>query len=311
MRLHRPVSNYVEGQLSRFLYEDAGSTDLFTRPLGEEAFVPLSGITAKVYSVPLTVYLGGIAAVILELAEPRVRHGVWDHSIFPTDPVLRLKRTGLAAMVTFYAARSVAERMIAKINQRHAKIEGHTDRGVLYSASDPELLTWVQSTAAWGFIGAYHRYKEHLSDDQWTDALGEAAPAARAYGVPKPPASKAALLQLIAETCPDLEPSETLHSFLRLMAETPTLPGLGRHLQPMFVRAAVALLPGQLADKLELGDWRQRLGEKRFVRLLVAGSQLLKLRNHPRALAQQRISAASHRPRTPLDRRFAEGSEHS
>ena len=51
--------------------------------------------------------------MILELAEPRVRSGVWDHTSFRTDPVTRLRRTGLAAMVTVYAPRETAEAMIA------------------------------------------------------------------------------------------------------------------------------------------------------------------------------------------------------
>ena len=45
---------------------------------------------------PLVV--GGIAAVILELAEPRVRTGVWEHTSFRRDPVTRMRRTGYAAI---------------------------------------------------------------------------------------------------------------------------------------------------------------------------------------------------------------------
>jgi uncharacterized protein (DUF2236 family) len=73
---------------------------------------------------PLALFIGGIAAVILELAEPRVRTGVWEHSSFRTDPMRRMQRTGLAAMVTVYGARSAAEAMIAGVVRRHASVQG-------------------------------------------------------------------------------------------------------------------------------------------------------------------------------------------
>ena len=47
-----------------------------------------------VFKNPVTMFIGGVAAVILELAEPRVRTGVWEHSRFSRDPVGRLRRTG-------------------------------------------------------------------------------------------------------------------------------------------------------------------------------------------------------------------------
>jgi hypothetical protein len=58
----------------------------------------------------------------MELAEPRVRTGVWEHTTFRIDPVRRLRRTGLAATVTIYGARSTAEAMIARIRRMHDRI---------------------------------------------------------------------------------------------------------------------------------------------------------------------------------------------
>lgn len=83
----------------------------FTRPEGEPALIAADSVSWRVFKNPVALYIGGIAAVLLELAEPRVRTGVWEHSSFRSDPLPRMKRTGLAAMVTVYGARSVAERM--------------------------------------------------------------------------------------------------------------------------------------------------------------------------------------------------------
>ena len=55
----------------------------------------------------------------MELAEPRVRTGVWEHTTFRIDPIRRLQRTGLAAMMTIYSARGTAEAMIARVRWMH------------------------------------------------------------------------------------------------------------------------------------------------------------------------------------------------
>jgi len=96
----------------------------------------------------------------MELAEPRMRTGVWERTTFRVDPIRRLRRTGLAALVTIYGARSTAETMIARV--RHG-IAGTTPSGQAYRANDPELLNWVQGTAAYGFLQAYHVYVQPLS----------------------------------------------------------------------------------------------------------------------------------------------------
>ena len=37
----------------------------------------------------LGIAIGGVAAVLLEFADARIRSGVWDHSVYPTDPLGR------------------------------------------------------------------------------------------------------------------------------------------------------------------------------------------------------------------------------
>ncbi|WP_332871549.1 oxygenase MpaB family protein [Parvularcula mediterranea] len=233
--------------------------------------------------------MGGIASVILELTLPKVRHGVWDHSVFPQDPVVRLKRTGLAAMVSFYGARSVALKMIEGVNQRHAKISGKTIDGQSYRATDPELLLWVQATAAWGFIEAYSAYAQKLSGEDWSEALTEAVPVAEAYGVGDPPRNRPDIDAILTKHQTDLDPSETLNTFLTLMKTTPTLPGAGRFLQPLFVRAAINLVPDEISEQLGLARQGLRNGERLLVQTLVSGSRLISLRNHPAALQRQRL----------------------
>jgi uncharacterized protein (DUF2236 family) len=125
--------------------------------------VPPDSVSWRVFKNPLSLFIGGVAAVIMELAEPRVRSGVWEHTTFRIDPARRLRRTGLAAMVTIYGARSTAEALIARVRRMHDRIAGSTPAGKAYRANDPELLNWVQGTAAYGFLQAYHSYVRPLS----------------------------------------------------------------------------------------------------------------------------------------------------
>ena len=93
----------------------AGSGVDFSSPPMEPALVPPDSVSWRIFKNPVSVFIGGVAAVILEFGEPRVRDGVWQHSSFRTDPLTRLQRTGLAAMITIYGPRSTAEAMIAGV----------------------------------------------------------------------------------------------------------------------------------------------------------------------------------------------------
>jgi uncharacterized protein (DUF2236 family) len=50
----------------------------FSRPPGEVALVSPDSVSWRVFKNPLSLFIGGITAVIMELAEPRVRTGVWE-----------------------------------------------------------------------------------------------------------------------------------------------------------------------------------------------------------------------------------------
>ena len=101
----------------------------FSRPTGEAALISPASVSWRVFKNPLSLFIGGVSAVIMELAEPRVRTGVWEHTTFRADPMRRLRRTGLAAMVTIYGARSIAEAVIARIRRMHDAVAGTTSAG--------------------------------------------------------------------------------------------------------------------------------------------------------------------------------------
>jgi uncharacterized protein (DUF2236 family) len=51
----------------------------FLRPVGEAALVPPDSVSWHAFKNALSVFIGGVTAVIMELAEPLVRTGVGAH----------------------------------------------------------------------------------------------------------------------------------------------------------------------------------------------------------------------------------------
>ncbi|MGR4865276.1 oxygenase MpaB family protein [Caulobacter sp. LARHSG274] len=231
--------------------DDAPGVD-FGVPAGEPALAAPDSVSWRVFKNPVALFVGGVAAVILELAEPRVRTGVWEHSSFRRDPLPRLKRTGLAAMVTVYGPRSAAEAMIAGVRRMHDRVAGATPAGAAYRANDVDLLDWVQATASFGFLEAYHAYVAPLDAADRDRFYAEAAPAAALYGATGAPLSVAQWEAQLADRLPTLERSDIVFEFLDLMGRTALLPVPTRSLQRGLVRAAVAIVPPEVRAVLDL-----------------------------------------------------------
>ena len=66
----------------------------YLEPAGNPGIFGPDSVSWRVLSNPVTVFIGGVTAVLFELAEPRVRSGVWEHTDFRRDPVARMRRTG-------------------------------------------------------------------------------------------------------------------------------------------------------------------------------------------------------------------------
>jgi uncharacterized protein (DUF2236 family) len=253
----------------------------FARPPGEPALVGPDSVSWRVFKNPVSLFIGGVAAVILELAEPGVRTGVWEHSNFRAEPGLRLGRTGLAAMMTVYGPKSAAEAMIAGVVRRHGRVSGQTPDGAPYNANDEPLLTWVQATASYGFAEAYSRYVRPLTPDEIDRLYAEAAPASKLYGALNAPRSDAERAALFDSMRDRLEPSPVVFEFLQIMGSAPLMPG-GGLLQRMLVRAAVEMTPGWVRERLGLGPaFGLRPWEAALVRRLGALADRLVLASTP------------------------------
>ena len=270
---------------------DQSSTD-FLQPAGEAALVSPDSVSWRVFKNPISLFIGGVAAVIMELAEPRVRTGVWEHTTFRVDPVQRLRRTGLAALITIYGARSTAEAMIARVRRMHDRVAGSTPSGKAYCADDPELLNWVQSTAAYGFLQAYHAYVRPLSALERDRYYAEGTLAASLYGA-SAAKSEAALEMRFEAMANQLERSEILFEFLAIMRSAPILPQPLRPVQAFLIRAAIDLAPLWLRRIVGLTDHGLNVWEAGIVRQVGALADRVVLETNPavQACRRMRLSA--------------------
>ncbi len=277
-----PLLRVLDRHAHRLLQPGHDSPFDFGSPRGEAALVSADSESWRIFKNPVAVFVGGVAAVILELAEPSVRAGVWTHSSFKSDPVRRLQRTGLAAMVTVYGASSQAQAMIAKVVRMHGHVTGTTEHGQPYRANDVDLLTWVQATAAWGFAEAYSRYVHPLDEDTLQRLLGEGAPAAHLYGADDAPTDPAQMRALFARMAPRLEASPVIFEFLQIMRKAPIFSAALRPLQRLLIGAAVELVSPELREQLGLdARWGLAAWQRRVVGLLARSAERTLLPSSP------------------------------
>src|SRR5512138_422296 len=106
--LPAPLQHRLDAGLTQLIWPGGRANDDFLQPSHEPALVAADSITWRVFKNPLALFVGGVTAVVLELAEPRVRSGLWHNTSFREQPLDRLRRTGYAAMMTVYGPRSRA-----------------------------------------------------------------------------------------------------------------------------------------------------------------------------------------------------------
>ncbi|RYD41050.1 MAG: DUF2236 domain-containing protein [Sphingomonadales bacterium] len=226
----------------------------FAAPRSEPALLAPDSVQWRVYKNPIALGIGGIAAVLLEFAEPRIRSGVWDHSTYKADPIGRSRRTGLVAMLACYGPASSAKAVIGQVNRMHGKVKGETPGGDTYRAMDPMLLDWVAATASYGFLMAYDRFVHPLSDADKDRFMRDGDAIGREFGARHTPPTVGAFMAMMGELEPRFEPHPIIFEFLDMIQSGRAAPGVPRFLHRAIARASVSLLPDHVRRKLELGS---------------------------------------------------------
>jgi uncharacterized protein (DUF2236 family) len=226
----------------------------FSRPVGEAALLHPGSVQWRIYKNTLALAVGGVAAVLLEFADPRIRSGVWDHSTYKADPIGRSQRTGVAAMVGVYGPQSAARQVIAGVTNMHARVGGATPDGEAYRALDPELLDWVSATAAYGFLTAYDRFVAPITPAEMSRYYRDGHAVARLYVVRASPSSTADFMRMMEKRAGRFEAHPIVGEFLEIIQSGRAMPSAPKFLHRALARAAVSLLPPLIRTRLALDE---------------------------------------------------------
>src|SRR5260370_29405842 len=99
IRLPWSLQRRLDAAAGALLNPPKGRPIDFTRPLGEAALYPPDSLSWRIFKNPVALLIGGIAAVILELAQTPVRTGVWEESSFSYKAMDPMHRPGFGALV--------------------------------------------------------------------------------------------------------------------------------------------------------------------------------------------------------------------
>lgn len=226
------------------------STVEYDQPLGDPGIFGPDSVTWRIHCEFPGMLSGGLCALMLQLLHPRALAGVYDHSTFRADLIGRLRRTTNFVAGTTYASRAEAEQLIARVRRIHEHIRGHTADGVPYDANDPQLLTWVHVTEAYGFLQGCRRYCRDVPAAIADRYYDEARRVAEALGAVDVPASVAQVDAYFASVLGELRVDARSHEVLGILTSI-QLPvpaaGLSRS---VFLGAGTALLPRWASDML-------------------------------------------------------------
>ncbi len=227
----------------RALFNDQARGEAPVERSAAAMFSP-DAVIGRVHGDVVSMMVGGVAALLLQMLHPAVLAGVWDHSNFRTDMLGRLRRTARFIAVTTYGERPDAEAVIARVRAVHAHIAGTLPDGTPYRADDPALLAWVHVSEAWCFLAAWQRFGDRrlgmAEQDAYYAAFAELGELLGAASLPRDRAGTDRYLQTMR---PQLVADARTREVARFVLEqTPANP-LALPVQRIVMQAAVDLLP--------------------------------------------------------------------
>ncbi|MFJ8885713.1 oxygenase MpaB family protein [Streptomyces sp. NPDC102402] len=201
-------------------------------------------------------FIGGLSALLLQSLHPAAMAAVSAHSGFRGDPWGRLQRTSTFLATTTYGTVSSARSACERVQGVHARIQGVTDEGVPYRASDPHLLEWVHVAETESFLRAHQTFGVRpLTDHECSRYVAEMARIAEALGVVSPPRSAQALDARLEEYRAELRCTPQARETTRYLLLRPPIPVLALPFYAVLASNAVALLPRWAASELSLPRW--------------------------------------------------------
>ncbi len=197
MALLDPIKVRVRGRINQ-LFNDYERGERPAMRRADALFAPDS-VAWRVNGDLVTMMIGGVSGLLLQMLHPAVLAGVWDHSDFRADMHGRLRRTAKFIAVTTYDHGARGQAAIDRVRRIHDRLGGTLPDGTPYRVSDPALLAWVHVTEVTSFLDAWVRYAEpsmsRSDQDAYIAEMGRVGTALGADPVPRDRAEAEALIQ--------------------------------------------------------------------------------------------------------------------
>jgi len=222
----------------------------FENPKGDPGLFGPDAVCWRIHGDFTSMLIGGITALLLQALHPLALAGVWDHSNFREDLLGRLRRTGQFVSGTTFASRADADWLIDKVRRIHLHVVGTAPDGRPYSASDPELLTWVHVAEVHSFLQAHLRYlNPRMSGADQDRYYAEVALVAERLGAGDVPRDRTQIDSYLQRMRGQLCCDERSREILRILLAAPAPSRLAAPVGKLFMQAGIDLLP----------DWAQQL----------------------------------------------------
>ena len=207
-------------------------------------------------SADAVLLVGGARAILLQLANPGVAHGVAAHSDFADRPLDRLHGTLTYLYVTVYGTPEEAAAVARSVGRAHAPVTG---------ASDPGLQLWVAATLYDTAMQVREIVYGQLSHEDAESLLADYAVVGTALGVPRAswPASRAAFAQYWSSAA--LAVGDEARGVSEALLHPANVPLWMRALMPTVRLATAGLLSPDLRTAYGL-----EFDERRYARLVRA-----------------------------------------
>jgi len=244
MLMQQVLKDIISDQVRSF-FNDSSRGERPVERCDDGLFGPGS-VAWKVHGDVMTMMVGGVAALLMQMLHPAVLAGVWDHSNFRQDMHGRLRRTARFIALTTYGSRSQAEEAILRVQEVHSHVAGRLPNGEPYSAEDPELLAWVHTTETWCFLQAWKRYAEPaMSESEQNRYFAEMREIALRMGAGDVPTTRRGTLSYLEDIHRRgrLGVDERTRKVVRLLLNPPLQSPAFLPLQRMSAQAAIDLLP--------------------------------------------------------------------
>jgi uncharacterized protein (DUF2236 family) len=215
----------------------------YDRPPGDPGLFGPDSVTWRVHA-DVSMFVGGITALMLQTLHPLAAAAVADHSRFREEPLERLSRTGSFVAATTYGATPVAESVIAAVRRVHGKVTGVTADGQPYAANDPELLRWVHVAEVTSFVRAHRRYCPFPVRGMDIDRYyAETAIVAAKLGATEVPASRTEIHEYLVAMRPHLVAGPQARDLFWFISRPVDRDPITKAAHALLIQASTGLLP--------------------------------------------------------------------